>query len=171
MFLMGQDPWGPALECVDFEDPAPGSTYIVGDTFADSGADVTGRPFEWSGGTWTSAGNMLVDASSWCDSGGSGQNLTTNNINAEIAFPAAITNGLTIRFGEYGGNINLMINAVHENKPNMADLPASIGGVAVTCSGAGCTGQGQGVLTLQGAINQIYVGGQEFCIDDVCPIP
>jgi len=170
MFLMGQDTWPPTLECVDFEDPAPGSMYVVGDTFPDSGADVNARQFEWSNGTWTSSGNMLVDSASWCDSGGSGQNLTLNNINAEIIFPVSIDNGLTINIGEYGGNVNLMINGIHENKPTFGDMPPSVGGVTVTCTGAACTGGGTGVLRLEGVINSIYIGGQEFCIDDVCPI-
>jgi len=167
---MGQDSWAPALECVDFEDPAPGSIYSVPMTFTDSGAVVSALAFQWSNGNWTPNGEMLVVDASWCSSGGSGQNLTLNNINAEIVFPVPIDNGLSIQIGEYGGNVNLMINGVHENKPTFSDMPPSIGGVLVSCTGPGCSGGGIGVLKLEGAINSIYIGGQEFCIDDVCPI-
>ncbi len=171
MFLMGQDTWPPALQCVDFEDPALGSVYNVGMTFTDSGADVTGRPFEWYPTGWTSGGYAeIVLAAGGCDAGGSNQELLINNINMEFVFPAAIDNGLTILFAEHGGNVNMSINGVHKNEPDFSSMVGSIGGVNVSCTGPGCTGGGQGELKLEGAITQFYIGGQEFCIDDVCPI-
>ena len=172
MFLMGQDSWGPVLECVDFEDPGLGSVYNSGMTFTDSGADVIVGPFQWSNGVWTSMGNAeIVDsAAGWCDAGGSDQELLVNNVNVEFVFPASIDNGLTILFAEHGGNVNLMINGIHMNRPNFGDMPLSIGGVNVTCVGPGCAGGGQGELKLEGAINEFYFGGQEYCVDDICPI-
>ena len=88
MFLMGQDSWGPVLECVDFEDPALGSVYTVGMTFADSGADMTAMPFQWSNGIWTSNGyaEIVLAAGGWCDAGGSNQELLINNINIDFVF-------------------------------------------------------------------------------------
>jgi hypothetical protein len=46
----------------------------------------------------------------------------------------------------------------------------TVGGVLVTCTGPGCAGAGVGELGLEGSINEFYIGGQEFCVDDVCPI-
>lgn len=173
MYLLGQDTWPPALDCVDFEEPALGSTYTVGTGFADSGAQVNGRDFQWSNGVWTSNGFMEIAdaATSWCDAGGSGQHLLINNINAEILWPAQLPKGLTLGFGEYGGNVNININGDHVNVEDFALAPGVIGGVVVSCAGPGCTSGGTGVLTLDGPIDSFYIGGQEFCIDDVCPIP
>ena len=173
MFLMGQDSWGPVLECVDFEDPAPGTMVYVGTTITDSGAEITGMPFEWSNGIWTSDGyaEIVLADEAWCHAGGTGQELLINNINVEIVWPASIDNGLAVLFAEHGGNINLSINGVHKNAADFIDLVGVIGGVTVSCIGSGCTGSGQGVLSLDGPVTQFYIGGQEFCIDDVCPIP
>ncbi len=173
MFLMGQDSWSPVLLCVDFEDPALGSTYNVGMTFTDSGADVTGAPFEWSGGTWTNNGyaEIVLAAGGWCDAGGSAQELLINNINMDFVFPALVENGLTVAFAEHGGNVNISINGDHKNVEDFISVDSTfVGGVYVTCTGPGCTGSGQGTLTLDGTITQFSIGGQEFCIDDVCPI-
>jgi len=173
MFLMGQDAWGPVVECVDFEDPAAGTLIYVGTTVTDSGADVTGVPFQWSNGIWTNNGNaeiVLADAA-WCHAGGTGQELLVNNINVEIEWPAALANGLTVLFAEHGGNVNLGVNGAHANAENFDGLVGMLGGVVVSCSGPGCTGGGLAQLKLEGTVNQFYIGGQEFCIDDVCPIP
>jgi hypothetical protein len=170
IFLMGQDTWLPALECVDFEDPTLGSVYHLFDTFADSGADVTGRHFEWYPSGWTSGGYAEIVLPDWCDAGGSGQDLLINNINMEFDFPAAISKGLKILFAEHGGNVNLGVNGIQKNVENFVDLVGLVAGVNVTCTGPGCTGGGQGELKLEGAINEFYIGGQEFCIDNVCPI-
>jgi len=173
MFLMGQDSWGPVLPCVDFEDPAAGTVLYVGTTVPDSGADVTGAPFQWSNGIWTNDGFAEVAAAdaAWCDAGGTGRELLINNINVEISLPASVPNGLTVLFAEHGGNVNLSVNGVHKNVANFTDLVGMIGGVQVSCVGTGCSGSGQGELRLEGPVNQFSIGGQEFCIDDVCPIP
>ena len=156
IYLAGQAPWGPVLDCVDFEDPPLLSVYNVGMTFTDSGADVTGMPFEWYPTGWTTNGyaEIVLAAGGWCDAGGANQELLINNINMEFVFPAAIDNGLTILFAEHGGNVNMSINGVHKNEPNFAAMVGLVGGVNVSCTGPGCTGGGQGELKLEGAINQ-----------------
>ena len=171
MLVMGQTSGAMAVDCVDFEDPPISSPdYLVGDSLADSGSTVTFIQFEWYPSGWTSGGfASILLASSWCDSGGSGQELVTNNINAKIDFPEVLANGLTVRFAEHGGNVNIGIDGVHTNVQDFAAIDGTtIAGVLVTCTGVGCSGSGQGELILRGMITELYIGGQEFCIDDVC---
>lgn len=173
MLLMGQTTGAVAADCVDFEDPPLSPPdYYVGGSFVDSGSHVTGTDFQWIGGTWTSGGAAsIVLVGSFCEAGGSAQELLTNNINAKIDFPEVLTKGLTLRFAEQGGNVNIGINGVHTNVEDFSAIHGTtIAGVRVTCTGPGCAGGGAGELKLEGSIEEFYIGGQEFCIDDVCPI-
>jgi len=156
------------LQCVDFEDPTLASTYYVSDTITDSGQTMTLQPFQWTGGTWYSGGNAQIIVPDWCDAGGSGQELLLNNINIDFDFPV-LEQGLTVNFGEYGGNVNIEINGAFMNESTFNDVVGIVGGVTVLCSGAGCTGGGTGRLDLIGSVSSLSIGGQEFCIDDVCP--
>ena len=77
--------------------------------------------------------------------------------------------GLVIEFAEYGGNVNLEVNGDFRNESTFGDVVSPVGGVAVSCAGAGCAGGGQGTLYLVGTVTSVRIGGQEFCIDDICP--
>jgi len=150
--------------CVEFEEQQVGTQYVVGDTFTDSGVSITVEPFTWSNGTSTSSGVATIDSGG--QAGGSGNDVNTNNVNLSFDLPGAPT-GLTMRFGEYGGNLNLRINGDFRNFEDFADIDgATIGGVQVAV--AQLTPQ-RGVLVLAGAINDFAVGGQELWIDDICP--
>lgn len=156
------------VQCVDFEDPALGSTYTVGAVMNDSGQAMTFKQFQWSTGAWTSGGSGEIVVPDWCDAGASGQELLLNNINVQFAFPT-LPDGLTIQFGEYGGNVNIEVNGDFRNESTFGAVVSPVGGVTVSCTGAGCNGGGKGTLTLVGTISSLSIGGQEFCIDDVCP--
>lgn len=155
------------LQCVDFEDPTPGS-YSVGSGITDSGQTMTMTQFQWSNGIWTSAGHGDIVGSGWCDPGGTGQSLVLNNVNVQFDFPL-LGSGVVIKFAEHGGNVNLEVNNDFRNASNFSSITGPVGGVSYSCVGAGCTGSGQGILTLGGPISSLKIGGQEFCIDDVCP--
>jgi hypothetical protein len=84
-----------------------------------------------------------------------------------------------IRFGEYGGNLNIAINGDFRNFNNFADINmSSIGGVAVEVTGG--LGNDTGLVLLDGVINRVtltppgldtggvtnfIIGGQELAID------
>jgi hypothetical protein len=157
-----------AMQCVDFEDPVVDTYYAVGAGLTDSGQTMTFTPFQWSNSSWTSGGFGQVVEPDWCESGGTGQALLLNNINVQFAFPT-LADGLVIQFGEHGGNVNIAINGDFRNASNFAAVVSPVGGVAVSCTGAGCTGGGHGTLYLVGTVNSLSIGGQEFCLDDVCP--
>ena len=150
-------------DCVDFEDLTPGTVYNVSNSFADSGVTVTAAPFQWSGGTWTSAGFTEVDTSNLA--GGLGSDMEVNNITLEFDFGRPVED-LRFLFGEYGGNINLSINGDFRNALNLPALHGQIvGGTLVEVMNSPT---GLGVVRITGTVNSFSVGGQELWIDDVC---
>jgi len=170
-FLVGgQELWlddvCPETDCVDFEDLMMGAAYNVGDTFTDSGVQIEAFPFVWSDGTVFNGGTAQVVNSGLA--GGSGLEINTNNINLRFDFGAPLQKGLSLQFGEYGGNLNIEINGDFVNFPDFDDIDGTtIGGVAVAAVGGG--GSGTGRLFLSGTVNDFAVGGQELWIDNVCP--
>lgn len=150
--------------CIEYESLPLGREYYVGDSFFDQIANHTVRPFAWSDGTITNEG--LVKVVDGGQAGHLGQELNINNANVAFDFGSSIEN-LSLRFGEYGGNLNIRINGDFRNFENMQDINgATIGGVQVTVYGG--FGNDRGVLILEGIINQFSIGGQEFFIDHVC---
>ena len=151
--------------CVDFEDLILTTTYTVGNVFVSEGATITVEDFQWSGGTWTASGYTQVQ------NGGLachlGQEMNLNNVNLRFDFGTSWT-GLSLYFGEYGGNLNIDINSDFRNFEDFADIHGLvIGGVPVIVSGI--AGTPCGTLLLAGEINTFAVGGQELWIDHVCP--
>ena len=150
--------------CVGFESLALGTTYHVGDTFSDLGATITAKEFEWGGGALTSSG--FAEVANGGQAGGAGQEMIVNNINLAFNFGTPVT-ALSLRFGEYGGNLNIEINGNFSNFANFVELNGTaIGGVTVAVTNG--TGNDQGMIQLSGAIGSFAVGGQELFIDDVC---
>jgi hypothetical protein len=95
------------------------------------------------------------------------QEMIVNNILLKFDFGGPVA-GLALRFGEYGGNLNIDINGEFVNFENFADINgAVIGGVNVSVVNG--LGNDQGTLTLLGTIESFAIGGQELFIDDVCP--
>jgi hypothetical protein len=155
----------PAPDCVDFEDLPLGTVYGVGDVFVTSGVQVAGSDFQWGSGDWTSDG--FAEVGNAGDAGGSGQEMIVNNLLLKFDFGGPVA-GLRLRFGEYGGNLNIDINGEFVNFENFADINgAVIDGVSVSVVNG--LGNDQGILTLVGTINSFAIGGQELVIDDVCP--
>lgn len=150
--------------CIDFEGLPLGATYNVGDSFWDVMAWMTVRPFQWSDGTWTNGGFAQVQNGNWA--GHVGQELNINNANVSFDFGGAVE-GLSLHFGEYGGNLNIRINGDFRNFDNMADIDGLwIGGVFVEVING--FGNDQGILRLHGTVEDFMIGGQEFYIDHVC---
>jgi len=112
---------------VDFEDPPLGTQYKVPDTFTDSGVKISVGPFQWSNGQWTSNGYAQVEGAGLA--GGAGQDIQVNNVNLSFDFYSPIES-LSLRFGEYGGNLNININGTLVNFENFSGIDGqNIGGV------------------------------------------
>ena len=162
---------GTAL-CSTFESLKADQTYSVGASF-DDGSKMTPLEFVWSNGTPTADGFARVATSGLA--GGSGQDLNLNTINVGFDF-GTVVHSLTLRFGEYGGNINIRVNGDFRNFGDFADIDQkTIGNVAVAVNiydPRSSNGSGdRGILTLTGPIDQFALGGQELWIDDVCAQP
>ncbi len=156
-------------DCIDFEDMPASGNYVVGDIFiADNTglqAKFTGEPFTWGGGGVTAGGYTSVEHAN--HAGHLGQDMMVNNILVDIDFGATVS-GVTLQFGEYGGNLNLEINGDFRNFGNFRDVDGlNIGGVNVSIGGGGY-GNDVGQLVLNGSINSLKLGGQELWIDHVC---
>ena len=154
---------GSHLPCVDFECLTYDTYYYVTDTFTCSGATMTVKQFEYTGGPWTSDGHAWVDNVQ--KAGGSGLDINCNNVNINFDFGSPL-NGLSLLYGEYGGNLNIDINGDFRNFEDFNSIPSPIGGVNVAVTDLG---DGLGKLTLTGVINSFDIGGQELWLDDVCP--
>jgi hypothetical protein len=152
--------------CVAFEGLTLGDSYRVPDRFMDADVEITVRAFQWGNGEWTTDGYAQVDDQGLA--GGSGQEMWINNVNLDFDFCCVLAKGLTLKFGEYGGNLNIEINGVFKNFANFADIDgANMGGVTATVTDG--LGNDTGTLTLKGEIWSFAIGGQELWIDDVCP--
>jgi hypothetical protein len=156
----------PETSCAEFETLALGTTYTMGDIFSDGGIEFNVAVFTWGDGSPATSG--FVEVSNQGDAGGSGQELTINNVNLIMDFGGPV-DGLSLRFGEYGGNLNININGDFQNFDLMSDLNGltPIGGVDVNVTGG--LGNDTGVLELAGNVTFFSIGGQEFFIDEVCP--
>lgn len=178
--------------CIGFEDLTLTAQYEVLHTIHSDGFTINVMLYQDGNGDWCSAppcpaanpppppppccGHVEVcDYSSsdcdWCQPEGSGQYLLLDggvNLLFDFEFPRE---SVSLLFGEYGGHVNLMINDEHKVKWNLEDFDGDkIGGVLVSVVG-GAGGQDVGTLTLSedsAKIDKFHIGGEEFCIDDVC---
>lgn len=152
---------------VDFEDLTLGTTYEVPDLINTGGIVLEGVPFQWSSGIYTSEGFARVSNSGMA--GGSGNELEVNNISL-LYVPVNPIPGLTLDFGEYGGNLNIDINNDFRNFDNFAEIDGLvIGGVTVSVTNG--LGNDTGILSLSGTINSFTIGGQELGIDNLSTVP
>jgi hypothetical protein len=162
--LVSTCPNGGSSPCVAFEDQRVGAHYVVGDTFTDSGVEMLVDEFQWSSGTMTP--NGFVEIQNGGQAGGTGNDLNVNNANVSFTLPASVE-GLYLRFGEYGGNLNIRINGDFVNFEDFADINGKvIGGVDVSVFNG--HGNDMGMLILNGSVTDFAIGGQELFIDDVC---
>jgi hypothetical protein len=136
--------------------------------------DIAAHPFAWTSGTTTSSGQATTETGG--RAGGSGTEIHVNNIllSVSIGF-GQVMHAARIRFGEYGGNVNLSVNGVTRNVADLAPLNSTVvGGVTVTVPTGGF-GNDKGVLELDGTmpdqpsgLGQFAIGGQELWIDGIC---
>ncbi len=151
-------------ECVDFESLELDRTFNVGDSFTESGVKITTGDFQWSNGTLFSGGFAKVVAG-----GLMGHEMIVNNIVLQLEFDEDIQ-GLTLQFGEFGGNLNLEVNGEFKNFGLFSELDAIvIDGVNVSVRNG--FGNDQGLLRLSGNIHSFAIGGQELIIDNICLSP
>ena len=149
---------------ITFEDLTVDDEYHVGDTFVSGGIQITGEKFFWLPSDSTDTGFASVQNPVPTNAGGSGKEIWLNNINLSFDFSFAPFEGVSLQYGEYGGNVNLEINGVQHN---VADFPLlngmNIGGAMVTVVDDGT----KGAIFATGPIDSFSIGGQELVIDNI----
>ncbi len=151
-------------DCIDFEQQTLATVYNVSDVFTDEGVQISLRQFDWGNNNWTTGGHATIENSLYA--GYTGQEIGVNNINLEFDFGGTL-NGLSLYFGEYGGNLNIRVNGVFQNFDNFATINGTtIGGATVAVING--NGNDKGFLELSGTIDSFEIGGQELWIDHVC---
>ncbi len=154
---------------VRFEDLPAGSTYISGDVFvADPGVTLKVGDFVYTPGPCVPP---VTSGFARVEIGGlacrTGQDMWLNNVTLDfdLRMPSACVD---IHFGYYGGTVSLAVNGACVVAPDVWSLPAALGGLPVNVvpTGGGC-----GVIHIDGVVDALAIGGQEFYIDDVrfCP--
>ena len=147
---------------IDFEGVSAGQK-AVGYMFTEALTEIHVSPFKWSNGTTTNGGYTEVSNANMADR--VGQEMFANNVRLNFKFPGA-QNKVIFFYGEYGGNINLLINGTLVNPENMIALHGTyVGGVEVLVINNSVPGGVTGVVLLRGVINELQIGGQEFFID------
>ena len=158
---------------IDFDDLLPGTSYVVGDSFVadDTGAQATisAERFEWSDGTLFGGGGLNVDNRMFA--GHLGQDINLNNITAKFDFGSSV-NGLSLNFGEFGGNVNVQVNNDFYNVENFGELDGVVttDGVLIRVPVGGHGFEFDfGEMVLDGVVHEFRIGGQELWVDHVHP--
>lgn len=153
-----------SAETLDFEDLVLGSTINLDQSWVSGGVTITGRTFFTGGGNPV---DNFAQVQNQFSAGGSGNELWTDNLNLEFDFGSPIVE-LSLKYGEYGGNVNMVVNGTLLNESNLFDMNGmTVDGVDITVTANGNPGDSDGELTLLGTINMFSIGGQEFAVDDV----
>ncbi len=145
--------------------PLPSSTpgtYVLSEDNIQLGFDMF---FDGFGATYGSAsiGPALPTA-------GSGQVLTTSNINAVYdmsAFPNV--NEVSFVFFDGAGDENLKVNGHTLLTGELETMPSTVApGVSMTVTTSAYPGYQTGTVVLTGNVQKLEIGGQQFYVDHIC---
>ena len=139
------------------------NSHGYGQFFVDSGAIIELGEFFWDPVGSTIGGSCNVDNRQI--SGGTGQDVNSNNINLDFDF-GTMYGQLDLLYANLGGNVNVRVNGALANVADMTDLHlTTLGGASIVVQpSTGSSGQ----LIVTGIISTFAVGGQELWIDHVC---
>jgi len=150
---------------ITFEDLTPADQYYVGDTFTSGGVKMTGAEFFWLPSGSTTSGFAAVINPVPTNAGGTGNEIWLNNINLDFDLSYAAIEGLSLQYGNSGGNVNLEINGMFHNANDFSALNGTMfGGVMVSIVDGI---DGKGAIFATGPIHTFSIGGQELAIDNV----
>ncbi len=153
------------FQFIDFEGLPLGIQFSTSQFFFETGTKMTATSFQWSNSIVTTAG--YIKAMNNQKAGGGGQDIWLNNIRVSFDFPYS-PQTVILFYGLYGGNMNLMINGAMRNEEDVMVMDkTNLGGVDIYVVEAVVSGGVQGIILLDGTINAIEIGGQEFFIDHV----
>jgi hypothetical protein len=161
------------VDCYEFEDQTQKTIVRAGDqtvTVNASGESmlIEGDAFTLLNGQETKDGSATIRQGS--QAGGSGNEFAIDNILLNFVPAVPFSTGFTFLFGEYGGDVNLMINGELAIVEDFSDLDGkTLGGRQISV--ATVIGQGLGKVRVLGEIKEFGIGGQELFIDNICSLP
>lgn len=168
----------------------PGDRFVVGDVLTEriSGIQIVVMPFQWPAHPpaqpkWTHDGYVTIEHGN--KAGGSGNEIHFNNASlATIAPVGKKLKRITLKFADYGGNVNLTENGVLHNVDDFASIGSpTMNGLILKVTGTGPAA----LLELSGTMKPskfpgplppsvegkdpdfvaVTGGGQELWIDDL----
>jgi hypothetical protein len=147
---------------VTFEDLTLGDDFHVGEGFTSDGMTTMGAEYFWSGGGSTLTGVATVMNTG--QAGGAGNEIWFNNINLNFSYAVQPLAGVSLMFGDHGGDVNLSINGILKNVDDFSVLNGTtIGGVTVFVTGTSTFGS----IIAIGPVSSFGIGGQELAIDNI----
>ena len=153
------------FQFIDFEGLPLGVQFSTGQFFFETATKMSATEFQWSNSIVTTAGYVKVMNNQ--KAGGGGQDIWLNNIRLCFDFPFS-PQKIILFYGLYGGNMNLMVNGDLRNEEDVMLMDkTNLGGVDIYVVEANVPGGVQGIILLDGTINALEIGGQEFFIDHV----
>ena len=155
-----------AVTCADFDELTVGTKYSVGDTFSNDGLDFAVRNIVQPDGTVGPSNYIEVVNSN--NAGGAPKELNINNANLEVVLAAPVA-GITLKAGEYGGYVNLMVNGDLRKAQDLTAFDGLIiGGALVEVANPSADLYR---VRVSDGVSSFAIGGQEFFVDDVCVHP
>lgn len=158
-----------ASKCVKFDLFAAGTTFTA--TFVANGVTIDVLPFYYTVGFPcagpTTFGFAQVNNSGHVPGGSPPRELQVNNVRLEfhmLDFVGAPIVKLKLKYGEYGGQVDLSINGDCYVLNDFTDLPIGIyAGVKYKRTANKIV-----LVSKTSTIDEFAIGGQELWIDDVC---
>jgi hypothetical protein len=152
--------------CKRFSDLTPETNYRVGDVIRTTRSEIIVEKFQWSNGTWVTSGKAIVDTRGY--SHGLGKDIHVNNVNLNFKLKYPVSK-ITLKFGELGGNNNIILNNTFKNISDLIELNGTtLAGVLISVNAIKQGNNWYGEIVFNGNLNSFSIGGQELWIDDVC---
>ena len=151
-----------AAQTLEFEDLTPNDTYSYLDSFVTEGVTVEVNDYNGNSG-----GSATVENPNFA---GAGNGMFISNAMLDFDFDFPLTT-IGFAFHDHGGSIRLSVNGDEVQVDDPSQYHNTVQGGANISVALTVTGGEFGFVTIQGAITEFGVGGQEFSIDDVRRIP
>ncbi len=149
----------------------PSTGYAPGDyLFAEDGIGVFIEEFDWGSGTGFNYCEVIIPG---IPNFGDGNAMWTNNVcnRYDIGGLGIPVQEVTFEYVDQGGMENLKVNGATLHIGEMTSFPNNIApGVIYTVNTYTVPGGVRGEVTLTGHVHELWVGGQEFIIDELCVI-
>ena len=167
------------LPCADgmWDDLTLGASYVLGDTAITDGLAVQFSPYFGSSAVgYGEIQNGRDSRPEFFDneSLGSKHEIHLNKITANIDLTsdgADHYQDAKIRYGEYGGGVEFLVNGAFIAVPNMRDLHGiTLGGCYIDVYSGG-NGNDAGEIHIQGQVKSIGIGGEELWVDCLSGTP